>query len=124
MKSSLKPTAPKRDTLASFKILQEQIKRYDGQDVVDIKGTKLGRIENDMEKLHRITVSNMVDLAGRMVFNDQGVEIFNFGKHKNRPVSEVLKREPTYYDWMINGDFPLDTKRRLTEIKLRQFNDR
>ena len=77
-----------------------------------------------MEKLHRITVSNMVDLAGRMVFNDQGVEIFNFGKHKNRPVSEVLKREPSYYDWMINGDFPLDTKRRLTEIKLRQFNDR
>jgi DNA polymerase-3 subunit epsilon len=64
----------------------------------------------------------MVDLAGRMVYNDAGEEIFNFGKHKNKTVKEVLSKEPAYYDWIINSDFPLDTKRRLTEIKLREFN--
>jgi DNA polymerase-3 subunit epsilon len=62
-----------------------------------------------------------VDLAGRMVMNSKGEEVFNFGKHKNKNVTAVLKDEPSYYDWMMNGDFPLDTKRKLTEIKLRSF---
>jgi DNA polymerase-3 subunit epsilon len=56
-----------------------------------------------------------------MVFNDKGVEVFNFGKNKGKPVADVLKREPGYYDWMMQGDFPLDTKRKLTQIKLRGF---
>jgi DNA polymerase-3 subunit epsilon len=64
----------------------------------------------------------MVDLAGRMILNEKGEEIFNFGKHKNKKVTAVLKEEPAYYDWMMNGDFPQDTKRKLTEIKLRGFN--
>jgi DNA polymerase-3 subunit epsilon len=55
------------------------------------------------------------------VLNDDGVEVFNFGKHKGKPVLEVLSREPSYYDWIHKSDFPLDTKRKLTEIKLRQF---
>jgi DNA polymerase-3 subunit epsilon len=63
-----------------------------------------------------------VDLAGRMIRNNKGEEVFNFGKHKNKKVLDVLKLEPSYYDWMMNGDFPLDTKRKLTEIKLRGFN--
>jgi DNA polymerase-3 subunit epsilon len=45
-----------------------------------------------------------------------GVEIFNFGKHKGKPVTRVLKEEPQYYDWMMKGDFPLHTKQKLTEI--------
>ncbi|MEO1050093.1 MAG: 3'-5' exonuclease [Bacteroidota bacterium] len=110
------------DTLATLEVLDAQVKRYEGQDVLSSTGDKLGKIENNMETLHQITAVNMVDLAGRFVFNNQGVEVFNFGKHRHKPVLQVLKKEPTYYDWMMNGDFPLDTKRKLTEIKLKGFN--
>ena len=58
----------------------------------------------------------IVDYARRFGFNDKGVEIFNFGKHKGRSVKDVLKAEPQYYDWMMRGDFPLHTKQKLTEI--------
>lgn len=112
------------DTIATFEILKKQIERYDGQEVLDMKGNKLGVIKNDMEAVHNITLQKMVDLAGRMVFNDKGIEVFNFGKHKGKSVIEVLKREPMYYDWIQKNDFPLDTKRKLTEIKLRQFNQK
>jgi DNA polymerase-3 subunit epsilon len=74
-----------------------------------------------MASLHQLVGSNMVDLGGRFVFNDKGVEVFNFGKHKGRPVTEVLEKERGYYDWMMQGDFPLDTKRKLTQIKLKGF---
>jgi DNA polymerase III subunit epsilon len=56
-----------------------------------------------------------VDFARRFVL-ENGVEVFNFGKHKGRSVSDILKSEPQYYDWMMNGDFPLHTKQKLTEI--------
>jgi DNA polymerase-3 subunit epsilon len=59
-----------------------------------------------------------VDLAGRMVKNTKGEAVFNFGKHKGKSVLTVFKDEPAYYDWMMHGDFPLDTKRWLTKIKL------
>jgi DNA polymerase-3 subunit epsilon len=55
------------------------------------------------------------------VFNEQGVEVFNFGKHKGKTVEQILKEEPSYYSWMMNGDFPLNTKQVLTAIKLRSF---
>jgi len=58
---------------------------------------------------------DIVDFARRFIM-DKGVEVFNFGKHKGRPVSDVLKSEPQYYDWMMRGDFPLHTKLKLTEI--------
>ncbi len=112
------------DTAATLEVLDAQIARYEGQEVTSTSGKKLGRVENNMSILHDITASNMVDLAGRFVLNNNGVEIFNFGKHKNKPVTEVLEKEPGYYDWMMRGEFPLDTKRRLTEIKLRAFNSR
>jgi DNA polymerase-3 subunit epsilon len=66
----------------------------------------------------------MVDLAGRFVFNNEGQEIFNFGKHKGKTIEQVFKEEPGYYDWMMKGDFALDTKRKLTQVKLRGFTDR
>jgi DNA polymerase-3 subunit epsilon len=75
-----------------------------------------------MDVLSNLSSSDLVDLAGRMIRNTKGEEVFNFGKHKNKKVLDVLKQEPSYYDWMMNGDFPLDTKRKLTEIKLRGFN--
>jgi DNA polymerase-3 subunit epsilon len=109
------------DTKASYEVFRCQLEKYEGQEVEDMKGNKLGVIANDMEAIHNITFQNVVDLAGRMVLNDDGVEVFNFGKHKGKPVLEVLSREPSYYDWIHKSDFPLDTKRKLTEIKLRQF---
>jgi DNA polymerase III subunit epsilon len=110
------------DTEATMEVLVAQVERYEGQDVTDTLNRKIGEIKNDMEALAKLTSSELVDLAGRMIRNDKGEEIFNFGKHKNKVVTTVFKEEPAYYDWMMNGDFPLDTKRKLTEIKLRGFN--
>lgn len=109
------------DADASMEILIAQVARYDGETVVDTLGKNVGEIKNDMDALSRLSGDKMVDLAGRMLLNDKGIEIFNFGKHRNRPVLDVLKAEPAYYDWIMNGDFSLDTKRKLTQIKLRSF---
>ncbi len=109
------------DTEATMEVLIAQVARYEGMEVTDGLGKKIGEIKNDMESLSKITSSALVDLAGRMILNDKGEEIFNFGKHKNKAVTDIFKQEPSYYDWMMNGDFPLDTKRKLTEIKLRGF---
>lgn len=109
------------DTEATMEVLLAQVDRYEGQDVVDGLNKKIGEIRNDVETLSKLTSSGMVDLACRMVLNNKGEEVFNFGKHKNKLVTSVFKEEPSYYEWMMNGDFPLDTKRKLTEIKLRSF---
>jgi DNA polymerase III subunit epsilon len=106
------------DTQATLEVLYAQITRYENQEVTDGLGKKVGVIQNDMEALHKLTASNLVDLAGRMVRNEKDEVIFNFGKHKGKVATQVLKDEPSFYDWMMKGDFPLDTKRRLTEIKL------
>jgi len=106
------------DTQATMEVLYAQLKRYENQEVTDGLGKKMGVIKNDMDVLNKLFSSELVDLAGRMTRNNKGEPVFNFGKHKNKPVLEVFKIEPSYYDWMMNGDFPLDTKRRLTEIKL------
>lgn len=109
------------DAEASMEVLVAQVHKYNGQEVTDISGKKVGEIKNDMEVLSKLISADMVDLAGRMIKNGKGEEIFNFGKHKNKKVTAVFKEEPAYYDWMMNGDFPQDTKRKLTEIKLRGF---
>jgi len=108
------------DTYATFEVLKAQIERYEGQEAVDSLGNKLTTIQNNMESIDRLSQNRMVDLAGRMVFKD-GTEVFNFGKHRGKAVEQVLKDEPSFYDWIMKGDFPLDTKRKLTQIKLRGF---
>ena len=62
-----------------------------------------------------------MDYARRFSFNDQGVEVFNFGKYKGKSVMSVLSAEPQYYDWMMRSDFPLHTKKKLTEINNRRL---
>ncbi|NJM25290.1 MAG: 3'-5' exonuclease [Bacteroidia bacterium] len=109
------------DAVASLEILKAQVERYAGQTVTDSLGNKVGEIHNDMEALGQLTASDLVDLAGRMIKNKNGEEVFNFGKHKGKSVLAVLKDEPSYYDWIMNGEFPLDTKRKLTEIRLKGF---
>ena len=97
------------DTTATLEVLKAQLERYEN-------------LKNDIDYLHAFSgQSSNVDLAGRMVYDDKGRELFNFGKHKGKPVTDVLKAEPSYYEWMMQGDFPLDTKRRLTMIKLRNI---
>lgn len=120
-KDILEAHTAEADAEASMEVLIAQVERYIDQHVTDGLGKKLGEIKNDMEMLSKITATDTVDLAGRMIRNDKGEEIFNFGKHKSKGVIAVLKQEPSYYDWIMNGDFPLDTKRKLTEIKLRDF---
>ncbi|MFC4872972.1 exonuclease domain-containing protein [Negadavirga shengliensis] len=110
------------DTLATYEVFKAQVAKYEGEEVEDLQGNKMGIIENDMKKIHALINEKMVDLAGRFVFNDQGQECFNFGKLKGKTIEQVLKEEPGYYDWMMKGDFPLDTKRKLTQVKLRGFN--
>jgi DNA polymerase III subunit epsilon len=112
------------DTKATFEVLLAQIQKYEGLPVTDNMGNVVGKIENDVEVLHQISSIKMVDLAGRLAYNKNGEEVFNFGKHKDKLVVDVFNIEPSYYDWMMKGDFPLDTKRKLTEIKLRQFNNK
>ncbi len=109
------------DTRASMEVLLAQVERYENQAVTDGLGHPIGILKNDPDELHKLTSSAMIDLAGRMILNHKGEAVFNFGKHKNKNVLSVLKEEAAYYDWMMNGDFSLDTKRRLTEIKLSEF---
>jgi DNA polymerase-3 subunit epsilon len=109
------------DTQATLEVLLAQVEKYDGMQVTDSLNHPIGEIKSDVESLSKLTSSNLVDLAGRIIYNAKGEEIFNFGKHRNKPVTTVFAQEPSYYDWMMNGDFSLDTKRKLTEIKLRSF---
>lgn len=112
------------DTIATLEVLNAQVAKYESVALKNDKGEEYFPVKNDMDALHELTSSRMVDFAQRMTFNKEGVEVINFGKHSGKPVVQVLKEEPSYYDWMMKGDFPLDTKRKLTEIKLRTFNNR
>ena len=97
------------DVNATIDVLLSQITRYE----------KLGNSVDSI--LSTIGEEKIVDYARRFLFDDKGVEVFNFGKFKGKSVREVLKSEPQYYDWMMKGDFPLHTKQKLTEILNRSF---
>lgn len=112
------------DTQATMDVLLAQIERYENQDVTDTLGKKIGTITTNADSLSQLSSSELVDLSGRMIKNEKGEAVFNFGKHKGKPVLQVFKAEPAYYDWMMNGDFALDTKRWLTKIKLSQFTQK
>lgn len=95
------------DTRATYEVLKAQLDRY-----ADLK--------NDIDYLSNFSsqVKN-VDLMGRIVYNEKQQEVFNFGKYKGVPVEEVFRKDIGYYAWMMQGDFAQDTKRVLTNIKLR-----
>ena len=102
----------KADTAATYEILKAQLDRYPD-------------LENDIDRLSSFSAfNNNADLAGRIVFNEQGQEVFNFGKHKGKPVEQVFREEPSYYSWMMNGDFSLDTKQVLTKLYNEFFRTR
>ncbi|MXV52085.1 DNA polymerase III subunit epsilon [Pedobacter sp. HMF7647] len=108
------------DIKATYEVLLAQIERYKETPFEDKKGNISTPVQNDIDALHVFTNLNKpVDYAGRMVFNEDGIEVFNFGKHKGKCVEEVFDMEPSYYSWMQNGDFPLYTKRCLERIWVR-----
>lgn len=108
------------DTVATYEIFKAQLQRYQTTEVEDENGNKITPIVNDVNKLSELTTKTKnVDLAGRIVYNEKGIEVFNFGKHKYKPVTDVFKAEPSYYNWMMNGDFPIYTKRIITQIRLK-----
>ena len=97
------------DTRATYEVLKAQLDKY--PDV----------LTNDINFLSEYSsYSKNVDFAGRIIYDNNGVEIFNFGKYKGYPVSEVLHRDPGYFGWIMNGDFTLNTKNVLTKIRLRE----
>ncbi len=112
------------DIEATYEVFLAQLEKYEGVEYEDKKGHKYVPVKNDIGALHEFTnINKCADLAGRIIFNEQQVEVFNFGKHQGKPVEQVLRDEPSYYSWMMNGDFPLYTKKVLTDIKLRMaFN--
>jgi len=112
------------DTMATYEILKAQLDRYASVSIKDKKGNIVQPVVNDMKALSDFSFSNKtVDLVGHIVYNEKNVEVFNFGKHKGKPVVQVFKDEPSYYDWMMKSEFPLSTKKVLTSIKLRGFNN-
>lgn len=107
------------DTIATYEIFKAQLERYQDVEYTDDKGNKTIPVKNDMAVLSTLTArSKNADLAGRIVFNEKGQEVFAFGKHKDKTVKEVFEKEPSYYSWMMQGDFPLYTKKIITQIRL------
>ena len=97
------------DTRATYEVLKSQLDRYPEE------------LQNDMAFLAEYSSFNKnVDFAGRIVYDDKGVEVFNFGKCKGMSVSEVLQKDPSYYSWIQNSDFTLNTKNVLTKIRQRE----
>jgi len=110
------------DTKATYEILAAQVERYQDAYYEDSSGVKTKPVSNDMKALHDFSTHHRnADLAGQIIYNEENQEVINFGKHKGRTVEEVFTREPSYYDWMMKGDFPLFTKKLITAIKLRMF---
>jgi DNA polymerase-3 subunit epsilon len=93
------------DTEATMHVLLAQLQRY----TADLK--------NDMRFLHDISNDERYLDSGRRFVYQNGRPTFNFGKHKGKSVEAVLKEEPSYYNWMLNGDFPEHTKQKFREIK-------
>lgn len=111
------------DALATYEVLLAQVERYQGMEVEDRENRTRIIFENTPASLHQVSfVHRNADLVGHIVYDDQGREVFNFGKYKGQPVEEIFAKEPAYYDWMMKAEFPLYTKKIITAIKLRGFN--
>ena len=97
------------DTETTYEVFKAQLEHYD-----DLSGKSVEELSREFSAHNR-----NVDLAGRFIYNEQGKEVFNFGKYRGRLVEDVRATDSGYYGWMINGDFAEDTKKVLTRIRLR-----
>ena len=96
------------DTRATYEVLKAQLDKYPD------------KLNNDVQFLSSFSKMNdNVDFAGRIIYNDKHIPVFNFGKYKGQSVEDVLARDPGYYGWMMQGDFPQNTKQVLTKLRLK-----
>ncbi len=130
-----KPHLADNDTEATYRVLKGQLDMYSAENQseenrilsndMDVLA-KLSRTNENVDFAGRIIWKPVLDTKGNAVLNEDGTpkkqEYFNFGKYKGRPVVEVLRKDPGYYSWMLNGDFTYNTKQVLTRIRLHEFN--
>lgn len=96
------------DTRATYEVLKAQLDKYPD------------KLNNDVQFLSSFSKMNdNVDFAGRIIYNDKHIPVFNFGKYKGQSIEDVLARDPGYYGWMMQGDFPQNTKQVLTKLRLK-----
>jgi DNA polymerase-3 subunit epsilon len=112
------------DTIATYEILEAQLDRYKDTSYTDKSGNVSTPVQNDIQLLSDFSYyAKNADLIGQIVFNDKGEEVFNFGKYKGKSVEKTFQEEPQYYDWMMKSQFALSTKKVITSIYLRGFNN-
>lgn len=106
------------DAMATYEVFKAMLEKYDGVQIEDRSGQLYTPVVNDMEKIHQLSErKKKADLAGHMVYNDKNEIVFNFGKYKGEKVQDILIRDPGYYSWMQNAEFPLYTKKILADIR-------
>lgn len=111
------------DIRATYEVLKGQLDRYEGVSHEDADGNVTTPVVNNMAALAEFSsFRKSADLAGQILYDGEGREVFNFGKYKGQSVEETFKREPQYYDWMMKSNFPEYTKKVITMIKLRSYN--
>jgi DNA polymerase-3 subunit epsilon len=107
------------DVMGTFEVLEAQLDKYANTEFTDRDGEISKPVVNDMEALAKFSTHHKnADLMGQIIFNQEGLETFNFGKHRGKTVKEIFLNDPSYYSWMMKADFPLYTKKILTRIKL------
>ena len=106
------------DTMATYEVMMAMLDKYKDREYTDAKGITSIPVQNDMQQLSVFSSHNKnADLMGQIVYDDEGKEVFKFGKHKDRRVEDVFRIEPQYYDWIMKSDFPEYTKKVITKIK-------
>jgi len=111
------------DAMATYEILKSQLDVYAETEYEDKDGNVTTPVKNDMDALAKFSSQTRnADLIGQIIYNSDNVEVFNFGKHKGKSVSEMFRKEPQYYDWMMKSKFARSTKKVITAIYLRGFN--
>jgi DNA polymerase-3 subunit epsilon len=107
------------DTKATYEVLKAQIEKYEKTEYIDFDGETTYPVKNDVQALHEFSSHHKnADLMGQIIFNKEGKETFNFGKYKGKTVEEIFIKDPSYYAWIMNADFPQYTKKLVTKIKL------
>jgi DNA polymerase-3 subunit epsilon len=108
------------DITATYEVFLAQVEKYKDVQIETKDGKIITPIHNNINTMAAyISDSKAVDLVGRIVLNEKGIEVFNFGKYKDKSIEEVFKKEPSYYHWMMQGDFTHYTKKIITQIMLR-----
>lgn len=106
------------DARATYEVFEAMLEKYKDVEVTDQNGNTIRPVQNDMEVIHALSERRKkADLAGHLIYNDQDDVVYNFGKYKGMSVKDILIKDPGYYSWMQNADFPLYTKKVLAKIR-------